>query len=142
MKELRKIIDTRTILCVASILTIFIILLATGSFKENVSNVADKLVTDNATNETNRLHEELNDNIHKVSNLTAQIDELNNEISGLKSTINQTNLENEELKKQVHELNDCLDKIDAELKGMAQTEEIANLVQRLRNSPLASTEIP
>ncbi len=94
------------------------------------------------TSETNKLREQLNGNVSLVSNLTAQINGLNKEVLELKSIVNQTNLENEELKKQIHELNDCLDKIDAELKGMAQTEEIANLVQRLRNSPLTSTEIP
>ncbi len=128
-------------LWIAGILIVSLILLATVYVGFNLM-IENNIKAISVTSETNKLREQLNGNVSLVSNLTAQIDGLNKEVLELKSIVNQTNLENEELKKQVQELNDCLDKIDAELKGLAQTEEIVNLVQRLRNSPLTSTEIP
>jgi septal ring factor EnvC (AmiA/AmiB activator) len=128
-------------LWIAGILVVCLILLAIVYVGFNLT-AENNIETISMINEVNRLQEQLNGNISQVSNLTEQINRLNKEILELKSTINQKNSENEQFKKQIHELNNCLDQIDAELKSIIQTEEIANLVKRLSNSSLESTETP
>ncbi len=141
MKKLR-IIQSRTILWIISILTICMVLIATGYFVAPILNVTKNLETDNVVDKINKLQEELDGNVSQVSNLTAEINRLNKEISDLNSLVTQKDLENKRLRKQINALNSCLDQIDAEYVGMDVAQRIARILREVGNPSLESTENP
>ena len=84
----------------------------------------------------------LEGNVSQVANLTAQIAKLNEEIRELESVITQQNTENEKLKQQINNLKGSLTDIESQLECLVQTEQIALLIERLRDTALESIAVP
>jgi septal ring factor EnvC (AmiA/AmiB activator) len=93
-------------------------------------------------NQISQLQNYLSGNVSQVSNLTTQINSLNEEIQRLELTISEKNNQNEKLNEQVKDLTNALNQIDAELENIERTEQIKLLIERLQNQPQEPTYIP
>lgn len=133
---------SKKILMISGVAIVCSLLFTMSYLSVNSSPVENGPKSDVLSSQVIQLEECLEGNVSQVMELTVQITKLNKEISELKSIITQQNTENEKLKQQINNLDGVLTDVENQLKGLMQTEQIALLVERLRDPPVESIGVP
>ena len=138
MKTISKLKRKLLVICA----TVLFMACAVFSLEGKINSSTDTSQLYDLSSQDSQLKTFLEGNVTQVANLKEQIINLEEEIEELKSVIAQQSSENEKLKKQVGNLNCVLADVEAQLEGLARSEQIALLVDRLRFTPPEQIDFP
>ena len=133
---------SKKILRISGVAMVCLLLLSLSYMSVRSSPVENYSKSEVLSSQVSQPEECLEGNVSQVVNLTAQIAKLNEEIRELESVITQQNAENEKLKQQINNLKGALTDVESQLECLVQTEQIALLIERLRDPPVESIAVP
>ncbi len=133
---------SKKILRISGVAIVCLLLFSMSYMRASSSPVENDSKSDVLSAQVSQLEGCLEGNVSQVVKLTDQIAKLNEEIRELESVITRQNTENEKLKQQVKNLKGALTDVESQLEGLVQTEQIALLVERLRDPPAESMPVP